>query len=180
VLLVLTFALGYAAIGPIRHDPDRPLSVPAVLAPATPESAEATPTTDSFDAYPSFTTELAAGADLPDDLEAPVMLSMIRLTLDPGATYPLLAVDPTTGLLLVESGTFTVTLESAATVRRAAGAGTPFPEVVEELAAGTEFTMAPGDSALFPAHTVGEFRNNGSEPAVALVALLLPASAVNG
>jgi hypothetical protein len=40
--------------------------------------------------------------------------------------------------------------------------------------------MAPGDSALFPAHTVGEFRNNGSEPAVALVALLLPASAVNG
>lgn len=37
-LLLLTLALGYAAFGPIRLGPDQPTSVPAVLAPATPEA----------------------------------------------------------------------------------------------------------------------------------------------
>lgn len=45
---------------------------------------------------------------------------------------------------------------------------------LEAIPAGTKFTMAAGDSAFFPANVAGEVRNDGQEPAVALVATLQP------
>ena len=50
----------------------------------------------------------------------------------------------------------------------------------EEVAAGTEFTLGPGESFVWPANVAGELRNDGPEPAVNLVAFLAPAGRRGG
>ena len=67
----------------------------------------------------------------------------------------------------MESGEVTVRLEGAVTVTRATGP--------EEVAAGTAFTLGPGESFVWPANVHGEVRNDGQEPAVTLVTYLAPA-----
>ena len=47
------------------------------------------------------------------------------------------------------------------TVLRAAEEGTPFPMEMETFAAGKEFELATGDSAVFPHGVAGEIRNEG-------------------
>ncbi len=61
------------------------------------------------------------------------------------------------------------------TVLRAAEEGAPFPTEMETFAAGEEFELATGDSAIFPAGVAGEVRNEGDEPATP-VAEATPAS----
>lgn len=99
-------------------------------------------------------------AELP---AAPAELQLFRLRLEPGATFPFDPADPSTGMAFVEAGAVTINVASPMTVLRAAAAGNPFPEETEEIAAGTEFTLNLGDSAVFPPHVEGEARNDGSE-----------------
>ena len=63
----------------------------------------------------------------------------------------------------------TFRVEAPMSVARGARAGTPVPTEAEEIAAGTEFTMSEGDSALFPPNASGEVRNDGADDAVAWV-----------
>ncbi len=97
---------------------------------------------------------------------APALFVVYRVSFAPGAVYIGSAEDPGLGLTAIESGTLTVRLEGPSTVNRATG-----PEAVP---AGTEFTMGPGESHLWPAYVAGEARNETQEPAVVLTAYLVP------
>ena len=105
---------------------------------------------------------------------APAEFALIRIGLEPGAVLPLDAEDPTVGLVYVESGAVTFNVSAAMTVLHAAGEGTPFPTETEEMAASADFTVAAGDSFVFPANVGGELRNDGAEPASILVVNLSP------
>jgi quercetin dioxygenase-like cupin family protein len=127
----------------------------------------ATPGPGEFEAAPGLIgRELASGL-----VEAPstdlVSFGILRFTGAPGSVFAGGEDDPSIGLLLVESGELSVRIEGAVTVTRATGP--------EEVAAGTEFTLGPGESFVWPANVPGEVRNDGQEPAVTLVASLAPA-----
>lgn len=116
---------------------------------------------------------------------APAELALVRFGLDPGAGFPIEAGDPSIALAYVESGTFTFRMEGpiqvirgAAMAEMTAAFATPGAEPAEpepeEIPAGTEFTLGPGDSALFPPNVAGEVRNDGQERAVALITFVGP------
>ena len=113
---------------------------------------------------------------------APVDFGFARITLEPGASFPVDASDPSVALGLVEAGTFTLRVEAPIQITRAATiaafstpgvdpSAVPTPEAIP---AGTEFTMTVGDSAVFPPSVDGEVRNDGQETAVLLLASLEP------
>ncbi len=102
----------------------------------------------------------------------PLVLGMIRVTLAPGANQDVGA-DPGPTLTYVESGSFSIRLDGPATVTRAATGGVP-----EAVSAGTDVTLTAGDAILVPGDTPNSARNEGTEAAVLLVALLLPAEAL--
>ena len=113
---------------------------------------------------------------------APADLVLVRFTLDPGAGFPTEADDPSVALVYVEAGSLTAEVGAPVRVTRAAviaafatpGAepeGAPMPE---EVAAGTAFTLAAGDSAVFPPNVAGELRNDGQERVVGLAAIVAP------
>ena len=125
----------------------------------------------------------AEGATLP----SPSDLIAVRVTIDPGAVSPFLEDDPTSGLLIVESGSFTMRIEAPWAVSRSATVQqlmeTPpgeQPEVMEEIASGEETTLSAGDTALIPGSVNGEIRNDGQEPAVGLVVLFTPGGTMAG
>ncbi|MDP9354045.1 MAG: hypothetical protein M3R02_01965 [Chloroflexota bacterium] len=140
---------------------------------------EGTPTGEEFGPPEGVTFEalaLASGVDLP----SPADVVVFRFGLEPGAGFPIDAADPSTGLVIVESGAFTFRIEAPITVTRAAAiratsaAAGPFTPQTEVIPAGTEFTLEEGDSAFFPPNVPGELRNAGQERTVALVALIAP------
>ena len=116
-----------------------------------------------------------AGGPIAELPQRPGYLVMVRLTLEPGAVLPPNPNDPTFALVYVESGTLTIRSEAAVGVARATP-GAEFP-AEEELAAGTELTLGPGDSFVAPPNVHGELRNDGTAPAVLLMALAVPAEA---
>ena len=96
----------------------------------------------------------------------PLELGLVRFTSDPGSVFPGAEDDPSVDLILVESGMMTARIEAPVMIIRATG--------TEEVAAGTEFTLGPGESFVWPPNVFGETRNDGQEPAVTLVAFLVP------
>lgn len=132
----------------------------------TPVAEEAMPEGLSFEGL---------GFGIAEDLPAtPAEVALFRIGIEPGAGFPLDPEDPSVALVYVEAGEVTLDVDAPITVLRAPGPGTPFPEEQEEFAAGTEFTLATGDSALFPPRVTGEARNQGAEPVAVLVANLAP------
>jgi hypothetical protein len=128
---------------------------------------------------------IASGLALP----TPADLIAVRLTLDPGAILPSDASDPTGGMLIVESGTLTIHIDAPWAIARSgslnAAIGTAeatgtFTPSDEPIASDEEATMAAGDVAYLPGSVGGEIRNDGSEPAVALVVLVGPTEAMTG
>ncbi|MFN8590378.1 MAG: hypothetical protein U0031_02870 [Thermomicrobiales bacterium] len=125
---------------------------------------------------------LAMGVDLPSKAD----VTAIRITIDPGATLPIRADDPSSGMLIVESGAIVVDVDAAWTLTRgdglleglmaAEGSGN-VSGVVKEQEAGTAVTLEPGDAAYVPGNVSGELRNDGQEPAVALVFIVGPSEA---
>jgi hypothetical protein len=95
-------------------------------------------------------------------------MGLLRVTNDPGSVSSGGGPDDPTGvLILVESGTLTAHIEAPVTVTRTTG--------TEEVAAGIEFTVGPGESFVWEPFVVGEIRNDGQEPAVSFAAFLAPA-----
>jgi hypothetical protein len=142
----------------------------------------ATPAADEMQEPEGVTFEpigFAAGVELP----TPADMIAVRLTIDPGATLPLEPNDPTSGLLVVQSGAFTLAVQTALTVSRGAivqqAMATPeggeMPGMMEAIAVGQETTLGPNDVVYVPGNISGEIRNDGQEPAVALVFIIGPA-----
>jgi quercetin dioxygenase-like cupin family protein len=106
----------------------------------------------------------------------------VRITIDPGATSPFDASDPSGGVLIVESGTFTVHVEETGwTVSRGAAlqeainaADESMPGVIEQVTMGEDATLEAGDVAYIPGSVNGEIRNDGDEPAVGLAVIFGP------
>ena len=147
---------------------------PAVAQEATPAAGEFMPEGISFEAL-ALATELA--------LPATGEISLTRISLEPGAGFPIEEGDPSHALAVIESGELTIRQESAFTVTRAgsldaamgeAEAGGAFAPETEEIAAGQEVTVSAGDAVHFPPDTSGEVRNDGQEPTVALVVFVGP------
>jgi hypothetical protein len=121
----------------------------------------------------------AAGVELP----SPADLIAVRVIVDPGVSSPFAEEDPTGGMLVVESGVFTMRIETAWTVTRggvlkqamAAPEGDgDIAGAIEAVSAGQEATIAAGDVAYIPGSVAGELRNSGQEPAVGLIVLIAP------
>jgi len=96
-------------------------------------------------------------------------LALGRIRLAPEATLPIDETNPSVNLVFMGSGTLTFRIEAPMSVARVVAAGTPVPTEPEEIAAGTEFTLSEGDSALFPPNAAGEVRNDTDMDAVAWV-----------
>jgi quercetin dioxygenase-like cupin family protein len=127
----------------------------------------------------------AEGVTLP----SPADLIAVRISIEPGAVSSLGADDPTSGLLIVESGTITVRVDAAWTVSRGAAlqqamatppaSGDEF-DVSETIAASEEATLSAGDVAYIPGNVNGELRNDGQEPAGGLVVVVAPGGTLSG
>lgn len=163
------------------------LGIMALQAQPVAIAQEATPSSDMEEPEGVTFEPLAitSGVTLP----SPVDLIAVRLTIDPGASLPSDASDPTGGMLIVESGTLTIRLDAAwaisrsgslnAAIATAEATGT-FTPSDEQIASGEEVTMGAGDVAYLPGSVGGEIRNDGSEPAVALAVLVAPTEAMMG
>jgi hypothetical protein len=132
------------------------------------QEAFSTPGPDEFELAPGqIGRELASGR-FEEPPAGPLHMGLLRVTSDPGSvTTGGGPDDPTGALILVESGAVTVRLEEPATITRTNGP--------EEVAAGVEFTLGPGESFVWEPFVVGEVRNDGQEPAVTFAAFLAPA-----
>jgi len=125
----------------------------------------ATPGPGEFELVPGQIGRELAGGLVPEPPAGPVYFGLLHITVAPGSVFTAPA-DLSVGLNLVESGELTVRLEAPVTVTRTTGP--------EEVAAGTEFTLGPGESFIWPPNVAGELRNDGPEPAVQLLAFLFP------
>ena len=113
---------------------------------------------------------------------APADLVLVRFTLEPGASIPADAGDPSVALVYVEAGALTAEAGTPVRVTRAAviaafatpGAEPEGPPMLEEVAAGTAFTLAAGDSVVLPPNVAAELRNDGQERVVGLAAIVAP------
>jgi uncharacterized cupredoxin-like copper-binding protein len=123
------------------------------------------------------------------DLMSPADLFVARIGLESGTGFPIEESDPTLGLLLVESGAFTVQVEGPVTVTRGAGlseamaaaeASGDFSALMEAVAEGEAVTLEAGDAAYIPANVAGEIRNDGQERAVGLAFLVAPPEGMMG
>jgi hypothetical protein len=141
---------------------------------------EATPAADmAMEGGTYEPVSFALGVDVP----SPADLFLVRIGLDPGAGFPIEAGDPAAGVLLVESGTFTIQVNGPVSVTRGAGLGEAMEsaqstgdlnEAAEAIAAGEAVTLDMGDAAYVPGNVSGEIRNDGQERAVALAFLVGP------
>jgi hypothetical protein len=119
---------------------------------------------------------------------SPADVAVLHLHIDAGVNFPLNPNDPTDTVVVVESGTFTVRVEEMAwTISRGAALremmAAPEEEgdlssVMEEVAMGEEGTLAAGDVAYVPGSVNGEARNEGQEPAEALLFVVGPPEAM--
>jgi hypothetical protein len=170
-LIIVVLGLSAASMPGARAQDSTP---PAPAGPP-PEEAGVTYTPIGF----------AADVSLPSSAD----LIAVRLSIDPGAVSSLGGDDPTSGFLLVESGTFTAQVDAAWTISRGAAlqqALTPpsasgeESEVTESIAANQETTLSAGDVAFIPSTVTGELRNVGQEPAVALVVVVAAGGTLSG
>ncbi len=130
---------------------------PAILA------QEATP--EAMEEPAGVSIELVAAGAAETLPPAPALLAIFRAEFEPGAVFQFPADDPDTGLFVVESGVMTASSTVPVVVTRGGD-----PEDTEVMAAETTFTLEPGDSFVNPPNSGGEFRNDGEEPVVLLVA----------
>jgi quercetin dioxygenase-like cupin family protein len=115
-------------------------------------------------------------------LPGPVAVEVARSGFAPGAGFPFVPGDPTSALVLVESGSLTARVEErawsisrGAALRQAMAAAEPdMAGVVEAVAAGAEATLEAGDVAYVPGGVSGEVRNDSQAPAAALIVLFIP------
>ena len=138
---------------------------------------DATPAAGDEGAPPEGVTfEFLGGGETDVLPSAPAEIFLARVTLAPGASFPSEADDPALALAVIEAGTVSFNIEAPVTVLHPAGNEEPTAEDFEAFPAGQDFTMDVGDSALFPASVAGEVRNDGTEDAVLLAAIIEPSN----
>ena len=150
--------------------PLAPLLALAVLGPVTVAAQEASSPVPAsgMTEETRFAITIAPDTLPPGDVEA----IWYRLTLDPGSTLPNLAgplcgcpneeLAPGVGVETVLTGAYGLRFNAPIEVQRAGGQ----PEAV---AAGTEITLGPGDTAVYPEYAAsGEIWNAGTDPLVLL------------
>jgi quercetin dioxygenase-like cupin family protein len=123
-------------------------------------------------------------------LPSPADMEVARVGFEPGAGFPLDPNDPTGALVIVESGSLTVTVvEQAWTISRGAAIAqamaSPSAEpdmsaMTEEVAMGAEGTLQAGDVAYVPGSINGTVSNTGAEPATALIVQMAPQGMLMG
>jgi quercetin dioxygenase-like cupin family protein len=122
-------------------------------------------------------------------LASPADIIAVRLSIEPGAGLPLETSDPTGGMVIVESGTFTVRVDAPWAITRAgsalaaiatAEATGAYTSPEEQISSGEEVTMGAGDAAYIPGSVSGEIRNDGDEPAIAQIVLIGPTEGMTG
>ena len=130
---------------------------------------------------------LATGVLLP----SPADLVLARVGFNPGESFSFDASDPNGVLVLLESGELTIRVdEQGWTISRgaalqqamttAAETGPDLSGVMEEVARGEAGTLQAGDVAYIPGNLTGEVRNDGQEPASALLVEIGPTGAMLG
>jgi quercetin dioxygenase-like cupin family protein len=147
---------------------------------------EATPSADMGPEGGTYEpVTFALGVDVP----SPADLFVVRIGLEPGTGFPIEEGDPAAGILLVESGTFTVQVNGPVSVTRGATLGEAMQSAestgdlaaaAEAIAEGQAVTLEAGDAAYVPGNITGEIRNDGQERAVALVFLVGPPEEMMG
>lgn len=148
------------------------------LSPAARAQDEAPPAAGEDFAVPEGVRFEVMGYGTGDDFPLLGDIVLFRIRLEPDVTLPVDSdLVPVSGLLVVDEGSVTVSLEAPVTVLRAAGEGTPSPTETENIEAGTEFTLEAGDSTVLPGDPTAELRNDGDEEAVLLLAVVDPRAA---
>jgi hypothetical protein len=157
-------------------------SMPAAIVVTAQESSPVAEESGMPEGFASETLALALTESLP---EAPAILMLDRLTLEPGAALPGDAGDPSLAFVLIQEGAITVVGEEPLQVTRAdalaeAMSGEPSLPELEEIASGEAVVIAAGDSMAFPSGVAVELRNEGDAPAVMLASLIVPMEALAG
>lgn len=111
-------------------------------------------------------------AEVPQEAD---QILLVELTMQAGSTLPLEPDTHTVSLVALRKGELSGKLETPIEIGRADAA----PGQTEEAAAGTEFTLASGDSALIPAEAIGEM-TSGETPLSALLLVAAPGAPDNG
>ena len=143
---------------------------------------EASPAAAETGPPPGLEHEILA-AGLAETLpEAPAVILMERVTVAPGTDIPAAPGDPALSLFRIESGTLTINTDSPLAVIRAAALAEALETpgtmpATEDVAADAEFSLAAGDSVVFPPGVGGGLSNDGADPVVVLIAQIFPAGA---
>jgi quercetin dioxygenase-like cupin family protein len=111
-------------------------------------------------------------AEVPQEAD---QILLVELSMQAGSTLPLEPDAQTVSLVAMREGELSGKLDTAVEIGRADAE----PGQTEQAAAGTEFTLEAGDSALIPAGAVGEM-TSGEKPLSALLLVAAPAAADNG
>jgi quercetin dioxygenase-like cupin family protein len=115
---------------------------------------------------PAITTEVL-GEGLPSDIPGKA-LWLMRVTFEPGAVAAPHS-HPGSTIFTIQSGSINFTVEQGSVALSRAGT-IATPEASEQMGAGSEFTLAPGDSVFYEGDAVFTEVNEGSDPVVILVA----------
>jgi hypothetical protein len=111
-------------------------------------------------------------AEVPQEAD---QILLLELAMKAGSTLPIEPDTQAVSLVAVREGELTGQLDTQIEIGRADAA----PGQTEEIAAGTDFTLAAGDSTLIPAGAVGQIATD-SESASALVLVASPSMSDNG
>ena len=111
-------------------------------------------------------------ADVPQEAD---QILLVKLTMSAESTLPFAPEADTISLLAVREGELHGKLDTSIELGRANAE----PGQTEEAAAGTDFTLATGDSALIPADVAGEI-TPGAAGATALMLMAAPAASDDG
>jgi hypothetical protein len=157
------------------------LGIGALRAQPVAIAQEATPAADEM--FPEGATFEPVAFAIGAELMNPADVFVVRIGLEPGTVLPNDPSDPSVGLLIVESGTFTFEIPAPVSVTRGAGlidalaaaeASGDISGAMEVVPAGEVITLDVGDAAYVPANVAGEIRNEGAERAVGLGILVSP------
>jgi hypothetical protein len=126
---------------------------------------EATPVTEPV--FEGVELELVTFGPIPAYPPEPAEITLLRLRFEPGGRLLVPADDPGMAIHYVEVGTMSFRFSAPVVVTRGA-------QDQEQIPADTEFTLEAGDAFTAPPPSGGEFRNDGTEEATVLIAVIGP------
>jgi hypothetical protein len=127
---------------------------------------EGTPVTEVT--FEGATIEAGAFGPVPAFPPEPAEIGVLRLRFEPGGRLLVPANDPGMAIHFLDSGTMTIRFSAPVVVVRGEA------QTQEQVPANTPFTLAAGDAFVAPSPSGGEFRNDGAEDAILLIAVTAP------